>query len=86
MAEFESRYSRICGKGLHVRTLKKRLILYETVFLQQKIGFYRLKTIPNAYVAYVLFHKSRYIYTTSYIAVLQGVNLPHPPLIIRGST
>ena len=45
-----------------------------------------LKKVPNARVATDLLHEINHNYKISYIAFLRGVNLPHPPLKIQGST
>ena len=46
----------------------------------------RLKNVLNALVATGLLHEISHNYKISYIAFLRGVNLPHPPLKIQGST
>ena len=45
-----------------------------------------LKNVPNARVATDLLHEISHNYKISYDAFLRGVNLPHPPLKIQGST
>ena len=44
----------------------------------------RLKNVPSARIAIVLLHELSHNYTISYIAFVQGVNLPHPPSKFRG--
>ena len=64
----------------------KGVISYANVIIHLKQQFYNLKNVPNAQIVYVLLYGMSYIHTKSYIAILQGVNLPHPRLTIRGST
>ena len=45
-----------------------------------------LKNVPNAQVGTDLLHEISHYYKISYIAFLQGVKLPHPPLKIQRST
>ena len=64
----------------------KRVILYGNEFIHHKEQNYRLENVPNTRVSIDLLHEISHNYNTSYIAFLQGVNLPHPPLKIQGST
>ena len=71
---------------MYVVNTLKLVMLNGNVFIHLKQQFYSLKNVPNARVAYVLLHEINHIYNISYIAVLQGVNSPNPPLEIRGLT
>ena len=64
----------------------KRVILYGNEFIHHKKQNYSLKNVPNTRVATDLLHEISLNYKMSYIAFLRGVNLPHPPLKIQGST
>ena len=68
-----------------VNTLK-RVIVYGNEFIHHKEHNNKLKNVPNTRVATDLLHEVSHNYKISYIAFLQGVNLPHPPLKIQGST
>ena len=64
----------------------KRIILYGNEFIHHKEQNYRLKNVPNAKVATDLLNDISHNNKNLYIAFLRGVNLPHPPLTIQGST
>ena len=68
-----------------VNTLK-RVILYGNEFIHHIEQNYRLKNVPNAGVSTDLLHEISHNHKITYIAFLRGVNLPHPPLKIQGST
>ena len=71
---------------MYIVNTVKRVILYGNEFIHHKEQNYRLKKVPNARVATNLLHEISHNYKISYIAFLRGVNLPHPPLKIQGST
>ena len=71
---------------MYIVNTVKRVILYGNEFIHHKVQTYRLKNVPNARVATDWLHKISHYHKISYIAFLQGVNLPHPPLKIQGST
>ena len=64
----------------------KKVILYGNALVHLKKLNYRLKHVPNTRIATDLLHEISHNYKISYIAFLQGVNLPHPHLKIQGST
>ena len=71
---------------MYIVNIVKRVILYWNEFIYHKEQNYRLKNTPSARVATDFLHEISHNYKISYIAFLQGVNLPHPPLKIQGST
>ena len=71
---------------MYIVNTVKRVILNGNEFIHHKEQNYRLKHVPNAQVATDLRHEISHNYKISYIAFLQGVNLPHPPLKIQRST
>ena len=71
---------------MYIVNTVKRFILYGNEFIHHKEQNYTLKNVPNTRVATDLFHLISHKYKMSYIAFLRGVNLPHPPLKIQGST
>ena len=71
---------------MYVVKTVKRVILYGNEFIHHKEQNNRIKNVPNAQVATNLLHELSHNYKISYIAFLQGVNVPHPPLKIQGST
>ena len=68
-----------------INTVKK-VILYGNEFIHQKEQNYTLKNVLNARVATDLLHEISHNFKILYIAFLRGVNFPHPPLKIQGST
>ena len=70
---------------MYILNIVKRVTLYGNVLIHLKHLYFRIKNIPNAPVANILLHEISHYYKISYIAFLQGVNLPHPPLKIQGS-
>ena len=70
---------------MYIVNTVKSVILYGNAFIHIKSRITNLKKVPNARVANVLSHEISYNYKISYIAYLQGVNLPHPHLKIQGS-
>ena len=71
---------------MYIVNTVKRIILYGKEFIRHKEQNYRFENVPNAQVATDLLHKISHYDRKSYIAFLQGVNLPHPPLKIQGPT
>ena len=71
---------------MYIVNTVKWLFCLEMNFIHHKEQNYRLKNVPNARVATDMLHEIGHKYKISYIAFLQGVNLPHPPLKIQGST
>ena len=71
---------------MYIGNTVKKVILYGNEFIHHKEQNFKLKHVPNARVATDLLHETSHNYKISYIAFLQGVNLPHPPLKIQGST
>ena len=71
---------------MYIVNIVKRVMLYGNEFIHHKEQNYRLKNVPNARVATGLLHEISNYYKILYIAFLRGVNLPHPPLKIQGST
>ena len=71
---------------MYILNTVKRVILYVNEFIHHKEQNYRLKNVPNARVFTDLLHEISRNYKISYIAFLRGVNLPHPPLKVQGST
>ena len=71
---------------MYIVNTVKRVILNGNEFIHHKEQNYRLKNVPNAQVSTDLLHEISHNYKISYIAFLQGVNLPHPPLKIQRST
>ena len=71
---------------MYIANNVKRVILYGNVFIHLKRYTYRLKNVPDARVANVLHHEISHNYKISFIAFLQGVNLPHSSMEIQGST
>ena len=69
---------------MYIVNTVKRVILFGNEFIHYKEQNNRLKNVPNARVATDLLHEISHKYKISYIAFLQGVNLPHPPLKIQG--
>ena len=71
--------------ALHVYTkhLKKGDFVLKCVY-SSKRTVKHLQNVPKARVVYVLLHEMSYIYNIAYIAILQGVNLPHPSMKNRG--
>ena len=67
---------------MYIVNTVKMVILNGNKFIHHEEQNYRLKNVPNAQVATDLFHEINHNYKISYIAFLQGVNLPHPPLKI----
>ena len=63
----------------------KRAILNGSVFIHLKQRNYRLKMYQTR-VTNVLLNEISHSYKISCIAILQGVNLPHPPFKIQGLT
>ena len=66
---------------MYIENTSKGVTLYGNVFVYPEQQFYSLKNVPNARVANVLLHEIGLIYTISYIAVLQGINLHVPHLL-----
>ena len=71
---------------MYIVNTVKMVILNGNECIHHKEQNYRLKNVPNAQVATDLLHEISHNYKISYIAFLQGVNLPHPPLKIQRST
>ena len=66
---------------------KTGLFYMETyAYIHLKSSTSDLKNVPNARADYILLHEISHKLKRLYIAFLQGVNLPHPPLKIQGST
>ena len=71
---------------MYIVNTVKTVVLYGNEFIHHKEQNYRFKNVPKAQVATDLLHKISHNHKISYIAFLRGVNLPHPPLKIQGST
>ena len=71
---------------MYIVNTVKRVILIGNEFIHHKEQNYRLKNVLNAQVATDLLHEISHNIKIAYIAFLQGVNLPHPPLKIQRST
>ena len=71
---------------MYIVNTVKRVILYGNEFIPHKEQHYRLKNVPNARVVTDMLNERSHNYKISYITFLRGVNLPHPPLKIQGST
>ena len=71
---------------MYIVNTVKRVILYGKEFIHHKEQNCTLKNVPNTRVATDLLHEISHNHKMSYIAFLRGVNLPHPPLKIQGST
>ena len=71
---------------MYIVNTVKMVILYGSEFIHHKEQHYRLKNVPNARVSTMLLHEISHNYKKSHIVFLRGVNLPHPPLKIQGST
>ena len=71
---------------MYIVNTVKRVSLYGNECIYHKEQNNRLKNVPNVREATDLLHEISHNYKISYIAFLRGVNLPHPPLKIQGST
>ena len=71
---------------MYVVNTVKRVILNGNGFIHHKEQNYRHSNVPNARVSTDLLQEISHNYKIMYIAFLRGVNLPHPPLKIQGST
>ena len=71
---------------MYIVNTVKRVILNGNEFIHHKEQNYKPKNKQNTQVTTDLLHEKSHYYKISYIAFLQGVNLPHPPLKIQRST
>ena len=71
---------------MYIVNAVKKVVLYGKEFIHHKEQNYRFENIPITRVATDLLHKISHNHKISYVAFLRGVNLPHPPLKIQGST
>ena len=71
---------------MYIANNVKSVILYGNALVPIKKLNCRLKHVPNTRIATDLLHEISHNYKISYVAFLQGVNLPHPLLKFQGST